>query len=165
MQKGSLVGQSEQQIRAALDTINAIAGHGGALWLATCNRADNQAISPELRRRFSLQRYFFDLPTDSELLDIWPILQAQYGVADQEPPDVSGWTGAEVRACCEISMRTGRNLAEVARRSIVPSAIAEARTIEACREAAAGRWSSASAPGAYQRAAGGSPAAGRRLGV
>jgi len=49
--KGSLVGESERRLRAALSVVDAVS-QGQALFIATCNSIG--ALPPELRRRFTL---------------------------------------------------------------------------------------------------------------
>jgi AAA+ superfamily predicted ATPase len=68
--RGSLVGQSESQVRSALKVITAVAS-GKTLWIATCNSIGN--LPPELRLRFTLGTFFFDLPAAAERDRIWNI--------------------------------------------------------------------------------------------
>jgi hypothetical protein len=157
--KGSLVGQSEQQIREALKVIDAVSG-GKTLWIATCNSMT--AIPPELKRRFKLGTWFFDLPNHEERAAIWGIYIARYGmtVSDEDLAAMVAkeWTGAEIEACCEIAWRIQVNLSEAAE-YVVPVSVASRESIEALRNGAEGRYLSASAPGPYTRTA---VAAGRR---
>ena len=66
--KGNLVGDSEKNIRAAMKVIDAVS-QGRALYIATCNKI--ASIPPELKRRFTLGTFFFDLPTLAERAAIW----------------------------------------------------------------------------------------------
>jgi ATPase family protein associated with various cellular activities (AAA) len=146
--KGSLVGQSETQLRNALKVITAISG-GDALWLATCNSL--AVLPPELKRRFSLGIWFFDLPTLEERRAIWPIYQAKYpGVeSDIGPDDLPGYTGAEIRALFDTAWSTGRSLKRAAK-IIVPVCKSGADKIAELRKIAAGKFTSAGREGIYQ---------------
>lgn len=150
--KGSLVGQSEQQLRNALKVITAVS-NGRALWIATCNSIAD--LPPELRRRFTLGTFFFDLPSDTERAAIWKIYLEKYAFTDhkgflgQELPNHTGWTGAEIRQCCDIAWRLGCKLLEAAA-FIVPVSRSAADAISRMREQASGRFLSASEPGVYQ---------------
>ena len=65
------------------------------------------------------------------------------------PPD-EGWTGAEIRQCCDIAWRLGCSLIEAAA-FVVPVSRSAADKLEALRTQADGRFLSASLPGVYQR--------------
>lgn len=144
--KGSLVGQSEQALRSALKVVSAVAGEGGALFIATCNKIAD--LPPELRRRFKLGTFFFDLPDTAERAVIWEIYLKKYALEGQRPDD-RGWTGAEIASCCEIAWRLSCSIVEAAA-YIVPVAIAAKEQIDRLRSQAAGRFISASAPGPYR---------------
>lgn len=149
--KGSLVGQSEQQLRQALNVIDAVS-QGRTLFIATCNSFGN--LPPELKRRFTLGTFFFDLPTAGERETIWDIYAKKfqmYGPGEQRTPQDDGWTGAEIKQCCDIADRLGISLAEAAR-FIVPVARSAAETIEGLRKQASGKFISASGYGVYQYA-------------
>jgi len=153
--KGGLVGQSEQQLRSALKVVTAVSD-GRPLFLATCNSV--ATLPPELRRRFSLGTFFFDLPDPDERAAIWKIYLRKFGMepvlgATREifgpvPPDKL-WTGAEIRNCCDIADRRGISLAEAAA-FVVPVAVANREAIEALRRQASDRYISASRPGLYR---------------
>jgi hypothetical protein len=145
--KGSLVGQSERQLRQALQVIDKIS-QGQTLFIATCNSFGN--LPPELKRRFTLGTFFFDLPSESERKSIWEIYRRKYGLeADTSMVDDTGWTGAEIRQCCDIAWRLNRSIAE-ATKFIVPVSKSAADSIEALRKQASGRFISASDTGLYQ---------------
>lgn len=164
--KGSLVGQSEGQIRNALKVVTAVS-NGRSLWIATCNAIAD--LPPELRRRFTLGTFFFDLPDAEERQSIWEIHIAKYFGAGSRgegqwsrgkkksldpqplalPPD-DGWTGAEIRNCCEIAWRLGCTLQEAAE-FIVPVSRSAADQIQRLRDQAEGRFLSASRPGVFRK--------------
>jgi hypothetical protein len=147
---GSLVGESQAKIRAAFKTFKAVSqGHG--MFIATCNKI--AALPPELRRRFSLGTFYVDLPSDEERLTIWKIWLKKYGISTKTwtrslLPDDSGWTGAEIKACCDVSIRSGKSLQEAAK-FIVPVCKSAADQIETLRLQASGRFISASESGVY----------------
>lgn len=155
---GSLVGQSEQQMRAALKVITAVSNNR-SLWIATCNSIAD--LPPELRRRFTLGTYFFDLPTAEERAAIWSIWSKVYEIQMFErghgssvlcvnpPPADDGWTGAEIKQCCDIAWRLGCSLKEAAA-YIVPVSRSAADQLRKLREQADGRFLSASYPGVYK---------------
>jgi hypothetical protein len=151
--KGSLVGQSEANIRASLKVVSAVADDN-ALFIATCNSIGS--LPPELRRRFSFGTFFFDLPTPGERRVIWPLYLAKHDLPEQKLPDDDGWTGAEIRVCCDLARRLGSTLVEAAG-FVVPVARSAAQRIEQLRLQASGRFISASYPGIYryERVAGG----------
>lgn len=149
--KGSLVGQSERQLRDALKVITAVS-NGRSLWIATCNAIAE--LPPELRRRFTLGTFFFDLPTAEERAQIWSIYAAKYDLprdAVAQVPD-EGWTGAEIRQCCDIAWRLDCSLVE-ASAFVVPVSKSAAPQLERLREQAEGKFLSASVPGPYARRA------------
>jgi len=68
--ESSLVGASTERLRTALQIIDAVS-QGRMLFIATCNSI--ASLPPELRRRFTLGTFFFDLPTADERETIWGI--------------------------------------------------------------------------------------------
>lgn len=147
--KGSLVGQSEQQIRAAMKAIVAIAGEGGAFFVATCNRIEN--LPPELRRRFRAGLWFFDLPDDAGRANIGRIHLEKAGLDVKSKAffeGKQGWSGANIRDCCEMARDLQTTLDEAA--SFVVSAAKQDNGLDRLRSMAAGRFLSASYPGTYQ---------------
>jgi hypothetical protein len=144
--KGSLVGESETNIREALKVIDAVSGCKG-LVVATCNKLD--ILPPELRRRFTNGIWFFDLPDAEERETIWQINLERYGLdSAQARPEDHDWTGAEIRNACKLAWRFREPLTSVAQ-FIVPVAKADSAGLEALRKAADGRWLSASYAGSY----------------
>eukprot|EP00913_Durusdinium_trenchii_P028456 g26684.t1 len=155
--KGSLVGQSEQNLRSALKVITSVS-NGSTLFLATCNAISD--LPPELRRRFTLGTFFFDLPTAEEREAIWKIHLGRFFGDDGDRvgaqhalPNDHGWTGAEIKQCCDIAWRLSCSLNDAAE-FVVPVARSAADQIEALRRQADGRFLSASFPGVYRREAG-----------
>lgn len=146
--KGSLVGQSEQQIRAAMKVIKAVAG-SGAYWIATCNRMES--LPPELRRRFTDGIWYFSLPCKSEREAIWRILLKKFSLAaTQEMPNDSKWTGSDIRSVCSIAYRLRIPLLKAAQ-YITPVSQSDPASIERLDALANGKFLSASSRGLYRR--------------
>lgn len=144
--KGSLVGQSEQQVRNALKVITSVSC-GRSLWIATCNSISD--LPPELRRRFTLGTWFFDLPDEVERMSIWKLYLRQYAHSIAVGPiDSTGWTGAEIKQCCEIAWRLGCSIDEAAQ-FVVPISRSAPEQLARLRAAATGRFLSASRGGVY----------------
>jgi len=116
------------------------------LFIATSNSI--ASLPPELRRRFTLGTFFFDLPTAEERETIWRIYLKKYDVSGDLPDD-EGWTGAEIKECCRKAHRLGVTLAE-ASRFIVPVSRSAGEQIKALRQMASGKFISASTPGLYR---------------
>jgi hypothetical protein len=145
--KGSLVGQSEAQIRQMVKTIASMAGNK-AFFLASCNKLET--LPPELRRRFRAGIWFFDLPSAEEREAIWQVQLTAFGLPLDSPrPADEGWTGAEIRNACEWAKRLRVSPADAAP-YIVPIAQSDPDSVDRLRRAAAGKWLSASYPGAYR---------------
>ncbi len=147
--QGSLVGQSQQQIRQALKVVEAVGGKD-TLWLATSNSISG--LSAAMRSRFT-DTFFFDLPSQRERLPIWDVWIANRGL-DERPwcgdGMDDGWVGRNIRQCCDKAWRMRCSLEEAAR-WVVPVGRTERADVEALREQADGRFLSASEPGVYRR--------------
>lgn len=186
---GSLVGQTEHNIRQALQTADAMApcvlfvdevekalsgvssggrGDGGVssrlfgtllTWLndhtsdvyvvMTCNNI--QQLPPEFSRaeRFDAVM-FLDLPGRAEKDSIWQIYRSEFSIEDRDQAPVDdAWTGAEIKACCRLSVLLGITLREAAQ-YIVPVGVTAAEDIQRLRSWASGRCLDASRPGVYR---------------
>lgn len=143
--KGSLVGQSEGNMRAALRAVDAIS-QGRVLMIATCNSID--ALTPEIRARFRLGTFFYDLPDKEEQNALWSYYRERHERKDKAVHSPN-WVGREIEACCKLSQRLQVPL-EAASKYIVPIAASAGDTINNLRNQAAGRFISASYPGTYQ---------------
>lgn len=159
--KGSLVGMSEERVRTAFNTIEAIGGDS-VLVVATCNGL--QELRPELQRRLSSAgMWFYDLPDADEKRVIWDIQMRAYGVSGAIPND-EGWSSSDIRDCCRCAFLLGESLID-ASKNINSAMNREPERIESLRRLAANRFSSASSPGAYKYQAKIQAAAvGRRIG-
>lgn len=159
--KASLVGQSEGNVRSALKVVSAVSGDR-CLWIATCNSVSG--IPTALRRRFGYGMYFVDLPDSQERSAIWRYYLSRHGFSPKktELPADDGWTGAEIRTCCELASDLNCTLSETAA-YIVPVALAMPDEIEDLRKEADGKYMSASRPSVYR--ARGDEARGREISV
>jgi hypothetical protein len=147
--KGSLVGESESRMRAALKVITSVS-NGRSLWIATSNNIAE--LPPELKRRFNLGTFFFDLPDAQEREAIWQLYSKAYDLIPAQWKKVAheGWTGAEIRQACDIAQRLGCPLVDAAA-FVVPVSRSAAEKLEQLRRGAEGRYLSASHKGVYSR--------------
>lgn len=145
--KASYVGESEARLRYGLQVILSMA-RSNIIFIATCNSIT--ALPPELRRRFGLGTFFFDLPDDDERQMIWDIYRKQYEIPEQELGFIDErWTGAEIKQCCFNAYNLGCSLKQ-ASSFVVPVAISARERIESLRKSAHGNYISASYEGPYQ---------------
>lgn len=142
--KGGLVGQTEAQTRAAFRTISAI---GKPLILATSNSL--KILPPELKRRFKLGTWFFDLPEEAQRDATLALYLKKYNI---QPPTkkliLDGWTPSEIETMVEMAWRRKISL-EKAQKQVVPIFKSDPSKIEELRMTAHMRFNNASAPGAY----------------
>jgi len=180
---GSLVGESEERIRGALDVVDSFSpcvlrideiekglsgikssgstdgGTGSRVfgtflnWLqdhksrvfvtATCN--DIQSMPPEFLRAERWDAIFFvDLPTAKERETIFDMYKTLYRV-EGNPPNMDGWSGAEIKSLCRIAAMMKAPLEESAK-YIMPLSISMGERVETLREWAASRTIPASTP-------------------
>lgn len=147
--KQSHVGESESNIRDAFRTVKSIGG-SRVLVLATCNKMD--VFPAELLRRFKLGVVYFDLLTKEERDALWPIYLKKYGLKlDAKRPNDEGWTGAEIRNCCELAYKLRKDILEVGTYMIVPATKSDPEGIKRLRDQAENRYVSASYKGTYHK--------------
>lgn len=146
--KDKWVGSSEQYIRGMFRAFEAAAGPGGAFLIGTCNRLE--AISPELRRRFRLGIWYDDLPNAEEREQIWGIQLKAYDLPlDSKRPCDAGWTGADIRNCCDVAWRLNVSLVDAAE-FLVPVSKSDPGSIEKLRATAKGAFLSTAYSGPYK---------------
>lgn len=147
--KNSLVGKSGELIRQGLKVVDAVS-QGKTLFIATCNSIG--ILPPELRRRFTLGTFFFDLPNQKERNMIWSIYKEKYALTNEQFDDVNdkNWTGAEIKQCCDIAYRLNVTLSEAAG-YIVPVAVSAKDKIEELQTQASGCFISAGEKGIYRK--------------
>ena len=145
--KGSLVGQTEQRVSNALKVVQSVS-QGKTLFIATCNSIAN--LTPELRRRFWMGTWFFDLPDGTERKAIWDIYLKRYEMKRSKAmPSDDNWTGAEIESCCKLAAELGVSLLD-ASEYIVPTAESMGEDLTRLRTMASGRFLSASYRGKYR---------------
>ncbi len=146
--KGSLVGQSEANIRRAMQVIHAIGGDR-VFFVASCNGLDT--LPAALQRRFRSGVWFFDIPDNAERQRIWQICRKQFNIpADDPTPDEENLTGADIRNICEQAYVLACPLAE-ARKYVVPLKTQSPQDIDQARNLANGRFTDASRGGVYNK--------------
>lgn len=145
---GPYVGQSQAQIRRALQIIQTVS-RGAAFWILTCNRP--AGLMPETRRRFSYGLLYFDLPDRKQLDQIWSIHINAYGlkVKKGEMPEDNGWTGSEVENCCMKAWATETTIRDAAQ-SIIPISRVDGERITSMRVEAQNNYVCANTGKAYK---------------
>ena len=70
-----------------------------------CTANNVSHLPPEFSRAERFDGVFFlDLPTRQQRDMIWPIHLQRYQLSpEQTRPDDTGWTGAEIKACCRLA--------------------------------------------------------------
>ena len=144
--KGSLVGESERNLRTALATINAIA-QGPVYMIATCNSM--QAMTPEMQARFRDSVWFYDSPTPEAAADMWRHYGTMHECGEAESCYHLPFMGREIAATCERAAALEIPPVEAAR-YVCPVLQSRAAEIDAIRRAAAGNYLSTTTPGPYQ---------------
>jgi hypothetical protein len=118
-------------------------------FIGTCN--DISKLPPEFARAERFDGIFFlDLPDTQERRTIWRMYRDAYSRTDtEETVEDTGWTGAEIKACCRLAALLDTSLAEAAK-NIVPVSKTAADKIDDLRQWAESRCLSASQPGVYR---------------
>ena len=145
--KGSLVGESEANIRTLFKTADAIAAGGRILMVATCNQLG--ALTPEIMARFRLGCFFYNFPTEEERDGLWTFYRKRFDVKDAEIPASINWVGREIESCCELSYLLDIPLKEAAKK-IVPVCRAQTTKIAQLQKECSGRFVDASRDGIYE---------------
>lgn len=146
--EGGIVGETIANTNNAFKVLDAVSQVKPLLWWATTNNVE--ALSPELRRRFNLCTFFYDIPEAAERKAIWPIHLKGYGLdAKMELPNDNNWTGAEIKSCCQLAKLTKKTLKEVA--SLVASPLQlSPESVHEMRWLAHNRYINASKGGLYE---------------
>jgi ATPase family associated with various cellular activities (AAA) len=144
---GGIVGDTQRTSRNVFKTLEAMGGDG-VLWIATCN--EMSLLKPEIKRRFGLPTFFFDLLTDTERMAVKRIYCKKYGFDIKSFAKVNdaGWTGAEIERCCKLAHDL-RTTPDKTAKYIVPIAQSSAADIQRRRAEANGKFLSASTEGIY----------------
>lgn len=144
--QSALVGASGERLRSALKKVDAVS-QGSAVVIGTCNSL--KSLPPELRRRFALGTWYFDLPDQEERESIWDLYIEKFKLEDQKKPNDTEWSGAEIFECCRKADDFGISLKDSGK-YIVPIAVSASDQLEELRRFASGRFLSASNAGLYQ---------------
>ena len=118
-----------------------------------CTANDVSKLPPEFGRSERFDGIFFlDLPSRQEKDAIWSLYRDHYETAlNQQKPDDTNWTGAEIKSCCRLAAMLDLPLVQAAQ-NVVPVAVTAAESIDQLRGWASGRCLSASHPGVYNHA-------------
>lgn len=119
--------------------------------VVTANHIESLAERhPEFFRRFD-SIWFMDGPTRETKDAAWAQYQSRYGIpTEQEKPDDTGWTIAEIKKCCVEAARLDVPLTEASLR-VVPVTMTAGDRIEAMRQWADKRALSADFGGVYYK--------------
>jgi hypothetical protein len=142
------VGESEQNIRAAMKTLYAIGGEN-VFFFGSANSI--QTLRPELIRRFRAGQWMFDFPSAVERESIWKINLSKFGLGKDAGglPDDGNWTGADIRNCCEVAWMCDIPLRQAVQ-YITPVYLIRPERVDSLRRSAHGRFLSASDTGLYR---------------
>jgi len=143
--KNPLVGESEKQIRQAMDILKAIGGDR-VFFIASMNQI--AALPPELRRRFAAGTWYFDVPTKESRKQIWKICAQQFNVK-YDGYDAEDLTGADIRDIVQRSYELGCTTKEAAKYH-VPLCKSAPDAISKSREDAYNRYLDANEGGPYR---------------
>lgn len=144
--RGSLVGESENNLRAALRVAKAVSEKRRLLVIATCNRVGS--LATELEARFNLGSFFFDFPSPDAIGQAWGIWQRNFQLPEQETPLAEKWVGRDVRDACEKAYRLNLSILEASRYT-VPACVRDKERLQALRQAASGRFLDIDKPGVF----------------
>ena len=144
--KGSLVGETGQMTRKAFDVIKAI-GQGSLFFIATCN--DVSMMPPEMRRRFKQGVWYVETPGKATLKALWKLNGKKFGVKTTGVNFDEGWTGSDVKNCCQMADRLSISVKE-ASRFICPVAKSSPEVIHKLRRLSHNRFLDAAKGGTYQ---------------
>jgi len=133
------VGASQENIRAAFQTIWSIGGsEGDVLFIATANTL--HSVPSALRRRFRYGIWMVDLPTDGDRVELWNLYLTKQHLSLTLPrPLDTDWTGAEIATCCELAASRHTDLLSAAK-FVLPVAKSGAEQIREARDLAKGRF-------------------------
>lgn len=149
--KGSLVGQSEQQMKASLAAVDALAGDGSVLLIASCNWVDQ--LTPDVMARFTMGTFFYDFPDEEERAALLNQYFDKYALSlsptSAELASTKGWVGREIENACFKVWQFKRSFSDVGA-NIAPSSISQRAKLEKLRKDCSERFLSASKPGLFR---------------
>ena len=144
--KGSLVGESEKNTTKLFDYLEAVCGKN-ILFVATTN--DESKLQPEIRARFSMGTWFFDMLTADERKEIWGIYIRKFGLTGELPED-SNYNARNIYNCCKRA-RDFKISPKEAGKYEVPFGITGKEQIDRLASQADGKYLSANYEGYYMR--------------
>jgi SpoVK/Ycf46/Vps4 family AAA+-type ATPase len=144
--RGSLVGESERQIRAVMNVLHAIGGDR-VFFIASMNKI--KTLPPELRRRFAAGTWFFDVLSAEGRKNAWDICARQFDVP-WDGYDRDQLTGSDIRDIVQRSYELGCTTTEASAYH-VPLANSAPDAIDDARKDAEGRYLDAEHGGPYRR--------------
>jgi hypothetical protein len=144
--KGSLVGETGQMTRQAFDVIKAI-GQGSLFFIATCNNVDS--LPPELRRRFKQGVWYADMPDADTRKSLWKLYGDKFDVDTSGVTFDDGWTGSDIKNCCQTADRLGMSVEE-ASRFICPVSKSSPEVLRKLRRLSHNRFLDAANGGVYE---------------
>jgi AAA+ superfamily predicted ATPase len=108
----------------------------GIYLVASCNDIERLPAAFVRAERWDTAPIFVDLPNKSEQMAILKHYQGIYKIGGWEPKDMSGWTGAEIKAWCKLAAKkiSLGKIAGDADELIVPVSRTMSREIEYLRK-------------------------------
>lgn len=145
--KGSLVGESEANMRRMLKTVDSVTGNK-PLMIATCNSLD--VLTPEIMARFKLGTMVFAFPTQEESASVWELYRKKYNLGEDRlaPELCRNWVPREIESCCHRAWLFNVPLTKAAQ-SVVPLARSSKTKMQRLLEEMSGKYLSASKPGVF----------------
>ncbi|MEN3329075.1 MAG: hypothetical protein V7638_3882 [Acidobacteriota bacterium] len=147
-----LVGESGRYTREAFKVVQAVGGQR-VLFIATCN--EFSPIKPELKRRFGLPTFFFDLMNKEARREAWRMYLKAYGFDEQYATTIpdKDWTGSEIQRCVDLAKKLRTTPDQVAQ-YIIPVAQSASDDIARRRREAHGKLLDAATGKVFQTTSG-----------
>jgi hypothetical protein len=142
--KGSLVGESEKNCKKMFDYLKAVCGTN-ILFVGTTN--DETKLQPEIRARFSMGTWFFDMLAADERKDIWEVYVRKFGLSG-ELPDDGNYNARNIYNCCKRA-RDFKISPKEAGKYEVPFGLTGREQIDRLSSQADGKYLSANYEGFY----------------
>lgn len=116
-----------------------------------CTANDVSRLPPEFARAERFDSIaFIDLPSREEKELIWNLYLGVYELdREQDRPQDTDFTGAEIKACCRLSVLLDVSLVDAAK-NVVPVSVTSAEAVASLRTWASGRCMDAAAGGIFQ---------------
>lgn len=144
--KGSLVGESEKNCKKMFDYLKAVCG-SNIMFVGTTN--DETKLQPEIRARFSMGTWFFDMLTADERKDIWEVYIRKFNLSG-ELPDDTNYNARNIYNTCKRARDFGISPKEAGKYE-VPFGLTGKEQIDRLSSQADGKYLSANYEGFYLR--------------